>query len=352
MGGRDALATFGDRFARVEVNRRERVGARQPPGLARESVALFTALKFMIGLSVAPAAAAPPGFADIVERGIPAVVEVTVGQGGGTGFVISDAGHIVTNHHVIEGGREIAVRLASGRTYTALVVGSDPKTDIAVLRIDVEEPVESLRFGDSDRARVGDWVIAIGNPFGFGGSVSVGVISGRSRDIREGPYDDYIQTDAAINFGNSGGPLLNVEGEVIGVNTILFSPTGGSVGIGLAVPSAIVEEVVHQLIRFGETRRGYLGIEFVELTHGLAAGLGLDALSGAMITLVLEDSPAWRAGLEVDDVILAVGGVPIEDAQDLPRIIASAGVGAEVLIEVWRSPRRRQFRVTLSRLDE
>ena len=257
-------------------------------------------------------------------------------EGQGTGFVVDPAGYIVTNDHVIGGADGVTLVTINGRSHEAEVIGTDPKTDIALIRIEAGYDLPYISFGDSDQVRVGDWVVAIGNQFGFSSTVSVGVISARNRDINAGPYDDYIQTDAAINFGSSGGPLLNLDGEVIGVNTAILAPTGTSAGLAFAVPSAMASEVVRQLRENGEVRRGWLGVVVLNMDPGLAEELGMEVASGVFVSDVLADSPAEMAGLRPGDVILRFDGREVNLVRDFPRMVAETAVGREVEMEIWR----------------
>ncbi len=271
----------------------------------------------------------------------------------GSGFIVDPSGIIVTNHHVIDKADEILVRLQDDRELKAEVVGRDPKTDLAVLRVESDEPLPFLEFGDSDETRVGDWVIAIGNPFGFASTVTAGIVSARKRDIRAGPYDDFIQTDAAINKGNSGGPMLNLEGRVIGVNTAITSPSGGSVGIGFAVPASLAAPVIDQLRRFRETRRGWLGVRIQNVTEEIAAAFeGFGEPRGALVAAVLPDSPADRGGLQAGDIVLSFDGKQVEKMRALPRIVSDAEVGATVPVEVWRKGKVERLEVVVGRLEE
>ena len=271
----------------------------------------------------------------------------------GSGFVIDASGVIVTNNHVIAEADKIAVILSDKTRLEAKVIGRDAKTDIALLRVDPgEKTLKPLGFGDSDGSRVGDWVIAIGNPFGLGGTVTAGIVSARQRDINSGPYDDFIQTDASINRGNSGGPMFNLDGEVIGINTAIFSPTGGSVGIGFAIPSNLAKPIVDQLLKYGRARRGYLGVRIQTVTEEIAQGLDLPSASGALVTSLSEDGPAARAKLEVGDVILSFDGKPIGEMRSLPRIVAETAVGREVDVVVWRKGGKQTLKATLGEFPE
>lgn len=272
----------------------------------------------------------------------------------GSGFVIdAEEGIVVTNNHVIADADEIEVNFSDGEKLVAELIGTDPKTDIAVLKIDPDKKkLTQVPFGDSDKMRIGDWVMAIGNPFGLGGTVTVGIISARNRDINAGPYDDFIQTDASINRGNSGGPLFNMNGEVIGINTAIISPSGGSIGIGFSIPSELALGVIDQLREFGETRRGWLGVRIQTITDDLADSLGLDSTAGALVASVSEDSPAEAAGLLVGDVILRFDNKPVNTMRRLPRIVAETQIGKEVDVEIWRDGALQKVGVTVGRLDE
>ncbi|MGJ3265373.1 MAG: DegQ family serine endoprotease [Salinarimonas sp.] len=336
---------------------------------------------------------APESFADLVDRVMPAVVNIQAattaeveerfmpqlppgtpfedlfeeffnrrGEGAprmprrsnslGSGFVIDASGIIVTNNHVIGDADEIEVVFPDGTTFDAEVVGTDAAIDLAVLKIESDVELPFVPFGDSEEMRIGDWVVAIGNPFGLGGSVSAGIVSARARDIASGPYDNYIQTDAAINRGNSGGPLFNMRGEVVGINTAILSPTGGSVGIGFSIPTSTALPVIEQLQRYGETRRGWLGVRIQSIDETTADALGLDEASGALVAGVDPDGPAQAAGIEMGDVIVRFDGVAVESSRDLPRIVANTPVGKEVPVEVVRDGERRTLDVTIARLQE
>jgi serine protease Do len=268
----------------------------------------------------------------------------------GSGFIISADGYIVTNNHVIESADEISVELFEGGELEAELIGRDPRTDIALLKVESDEPLPFVSFGDSDDARVGDWVMAIGNPLGQGFSVSAGIVSARNRAL-QGNYDDYIQTDAAINRGNSGGPLFNMQGEVVGVNTAILSPNGGSIGIGFAMSSAVVERVVAQLRDFGETRRGWLGVRIQNVDPDVAEALGLDEVKGALVTDVPE-GPASEAGMQSGDVILSFDGHEIEDTRELVRVVADTEIGRSVNVVVFRDGKETKLSVDIGRLEE
>jgi serine protease Do len=270
----------------------------------------------------------------------------------GSGFVIDPSGIIVTNNHVIEGADEITVNFPDGRSLIAELVGKDEKTDLAVLRVKADAPLPAVAFGDSDAMQVGDWVMAIGNPFGLGGTVTAGIVSARNRDIASGPYDDFIQTDAAINRGNSGGPLFDMDGNVIGVNSAIISPSGGSIGIGFAIPSSIVRRTVDQLIQFGETRRGWIGVRIQSVTPELAEGLGLDRARGALVAETTPGGPAEAAGLKPQDVILTFDGHEVRDSRALPRVVAETEIGKAVPIEVWRDKASVTLTITPGRLED
>ncbi len=350
-----------------------------------------------LGLAMGPTASAvyafgaPESFADLAEGVSPSVVNITTsavvaasaegnpmvpkgspfeelfkdfmdqnGQGQapaeprreealGSGFVVSADGYIVTNNHVIEGADEISIEFFSGKKLDAKVVGTDLKTDIALLKVESDTPLPFVAFGDSDAMRVGDWVMAMGNPLGQGFSVSAGIVSARGREL-SGTYDDFIQTDAAINKGNSGGPLFNMDGQVIGVNTAILSPTGGSIGIGFSMGSNVVSKVVDQLKQYGETRRGWLGVRIQDVTPDVAEAIGLSEAKGALITDV-PDGPAKDAGLLSGDVILTFNGTAVGDVRDLTRTVADSPIGEAVPVVVLRDGAEVNVSVTLGRRE-
>ena len=267
----------------------------------------------------------------------------------GSGFVISEDGYIVTNNHVIEGADEIEIEFFEGFTLPAELVGTDPNTDIALLKVEADEALKFVSFGNSDNARVGDWVMAMGNPLGQGFSVSAGIVSARNRAL-SGTYDDYIQTDAAINRGNSGGPLFNMDGQVIGVNTAILSPNGGSIGIGFSMASNVVTKVVDQLKEFGETRRGWLGVRIQDVTEDMAEALGLASTEGAMVSDVPE-GPAMEAGMQAGDVIVSFDGREVQDTRQLVRIVGNTEVGKSVRVVVNRNGNTETLKVTLGRRE-
>ncbi|MDU9004853.1 Do family serine endopeptidase [Sedimentitalea todarodis] len=268
----------------------------------------------------------------------------------GSGFVISEDGYVVTNNHVIDGADEILVEFFSGEELPAKVIGTDPNTDIALLKVESDEPLSFVSFGDSDNALVGDWVMAMGNPLGQGFSVSVGIVSARNRAL-SGTYDDYIQTDAAINRGNSGGPLFNMDGEVVGVNTAILSPNGGSIGIGFSMASNVVTRVVDQLKEFGETRRGWLGVRIQDVTEEIAEAMGLEVVAGALITDVPE-GPSKEAGLLSGDVIVNFDGTEVTDTRSLVKKVGNTTVGKAVRVVVFRDGATKTILVTLGRREE
>jgi len=270
----------------------------------------------------------------------------------GSGFIIDEAGYIVTNNHVIADADEIKVTMQDNTQLSAKVVGRDAKTDLALLKVDSPKPLPFVKFGNSDEARVGDWVIAIGNPFGLGGSVTAGIISARQRDINAGPYDDFIQTDASINRGNSGGPLFNLAGEVIGINTAIYSPSGGSVGIGFAIPSALAKPVLEQLREFGRARRGWLGVNIQTVTEEIADSLGLDKPRGALVARVTEKGPAEQAKIEPGDVILKFDGREVTEMRRLPRMVAETPVGKTVPVVIWRKGKEMTVQVKIGELED
>ena len=254
----------------------------------------------------------------------------------GSGFIIDPSGLIVTNNHVIEGAETITVTLQDNTVLKAKVIGRDTTGDIALLKVEAKHPLPYVAFGDSADSKVGDWVLAIGNPFGLGGTVTAGIVSARGRDIQQGPYDDFIQTDAAINRGNSGGPLFNMQGQVIGINTAIYSPSGGSIGIGFAIPANMAKEDVAQLRQYGHPRRGWLGVRIQDVTPDIAESLGLPKAEGALVAGVNNDGPADRAHIRNGDVILDFNGEPVKEMHVLPRIVAEAAVGEKVPVKLWR----------------
>ncbi|KQT53078.1 serine protease [Aureimonas sp. Leaf460] len=254
----------------------------------------------------------------------------------GSGFVIDPSGIIVTNNHVIADADEISVNFTDGTKLDATIVGVDTKTDLAVLKVDAKRPLKAVKFGNSETLRIGDWVMAVGNPFGLGGSVSVGIVSARGRNINAGAYDNFIQTDAAINRGNSGGPLFDMYGDVVGINTAIISPTGGSIGIGFSIPSVLAANVVSQLREFGETRRGWLGVRFQEVTDEIAKGLNLADAKGALVMGIVAGGPSDNGLLKVGDVITEFDGKPITSSRDLPRIVAETAIGRKVPVKLLR----------------
>jgi serine protease Do len=302
----------------------------------------------------APAPQAPQGsplddfFKDFMDRGNrPRRV-----QSLGSGFVIDPAGYVVTNNHVIEGADEITVILSDMTSLPATLVGRDEKTDLALLKVNSKQPLAVAKFGDSDKARVGDLVMAIGDPFGLGGTVTTGIVSARNRDINSGPYDDFIQTDAPINRGNSGGPLFNMDGEVIGINSAIYSPTGGSVGIGFSIPANAAKNVIAQLRSTGKIQRGWLGVRIQQVSADIAETMGLDKPRGALIAGMNDGGPASKAGIQNGDVVLTFDGRPVADERALPRMVADAPIGKTVNIEVLRKGQRKTMPITVQRLVE
>jgi serine protease Do len=270
----------------------------------------------------------------------------------GSGFIIDPAGYVVTNNHVVDKAVEITVTLNDGEQLSARLIGRDVKTDIALLKIDADEPLPHVSFGDSDTAEVGDWVIAVGNPFGLGGSVSAGIISARGRDIRSGPFDDFLQIDAPINRGSSGGPLFDKRGQVIGINTAIFSPSGGNIGIGFAIPSSMAESIVTALREDGHVARGWLGVNIQEITEEIAESLDIDEAEGALIAGVMPGGPAEAAGLRTGDVILEFGGEEVERVKDLPRLVAATKANKTVTVRVLRDGEEKDIRVEVGAMPE
>jgi len=270
----------------------------------------------------------------------------------GSGFIIDSTGLIVTNNHVIEGADEISVILNDGTKLKADLVGKDSKSDLALLRVHYSKPLKFVKFGDSDKLRLGEWVIAIGNPFSLGGTVTAGIVSARHRDINSGPYDNYIQTDAPINRGNSGGPLFDLNGEVIGINTAIISPSGGSIGIGFAIPSNSAVAVLDQLQKYGEARRGWLGVRIQEVTDELAESLGIGQARGALVAGVDDKGPAKPSGIQPGDVVITFDGHAVKEMRDLPRIVADTPVGKQVDVIVIRKGKQETLKVTVGRLKD
>jgi serine protease Do len=292
----------------------------------------------------------PPGspFADMFkEFGTP---QKRKSSALGSGFIIDKKGIVITNYHVIQGAEDIVVRVGDDKEYKATIVGTDPLSDIAVLQIDSKEKFTPVQFGDSDKARIGDWVIAIGNPFGLGGTVTSGIISARNRSIGLSRYEDFIQTDASINSGNSGGPLFDMNGDVIGINTAILGK-GGSIGIGFSIPSNSAKKVVSQLIEFGETKRGWLGVRIQVVTEEIADIEKLDEPRGALVASVAEKSPSERAGIKAGDIILEFNGTKINEMKELPKIVAQTEVGKTVDVKVWRNRKEINKKIKLGRLE-
>lgn len=358
--------------------------------MLRAGFALFAAALAALLFAARPApaqeAGVPAGFADMVERKLPAVVGILSTSAAspegqampqlppgfreffgepspgapvpppgprraqGSGFIISPDGYVVTNNHVIEGAEEIDVVLDDERQLSAELVGTDPATDIALLKIDGVSDLPVAEWGDSTDLRIGEWVVAIGNPFGLGGTVTAGIVSARSRNIQAGPYDDFIQTDAAINRGNSGGPLFDAGGQVVGVNTAIFSPTGGSVGIGFAVPSAVAQDVVEELRETGQVSRGFLGVQIQTVTEEIASAMGLDEATGALVADVTPGSPAAEAGVRPGDIVTAIGDREVADPRDLSFAVAEIDTGTEATLVVMRNGEQQEIPVTIGEM--
>jgi serine protease Do len=270
----------------------------------------------------------------------------------GSGFIIDPSGYVVTNNHVVDDATDINVTLTTGKSYPAKLIGTDKKTDLALLKIDSPTALPSVTFGDSDAVRVGDWVMAVGNPFGLGGSVTSGIVSARGRDINSGPFDDYLQIDASINQGNSGGPTFSMNGEVIGINTAIYSPNGGSVGIGFAIPSNLAKPIIATLRDKGSIERGWLGVQIQAVTPEIASALGLDRDQGAIVAAVTPDSPAAKAGLKSGDVILAFNRKDVTHMRDLPRLVAGSPVGETAELTVWRDHAKKTVSVQIAKLAD
>ena len=348
---------------------------------------VFLALVFTFNFStLSNSQSVPSSFADLAERLMPSVVNIATTQtvvtrknpfpnfqfppgspfedmlkefgtpqerqssALGSGFIINEKGIIVTNNHVIEGAEDIVVQVNGGKEFKAKVIGADPLSDIAVLQLDTKDKFIPVKFGDSDKARIGDWVIAIGNPFGFGGTVTSGIISARNRSIGLSRYEDYIQTDASINSGNSGGPLFDMNGDVIGINTAILGRSG-NVGIGFSIPSNSAKIVIDQLIEFGETKRGWLGVRIQEVTKEIADVEKLDEPRGALVASVAENSPSEKGGVKAGDIILEFNGEKIQEMKELPIIVARTEVGKKVDVKIWRNKREITKKITLGRLE-
>ncbi len=354
-------------------------------------------LSFIFSAPIAGAQTADPraGFADLVQKLSPAVVNVSTTQkvksggvqmfgnlpntpemepfrqfferfgqmqGGqqqerevtslGSGFIVDADGYVITNNHVIEDADEITVTLPNNDKYKAKIIGRDKKVDLALLKVDAKQPLPFVAFGDSDAMRVGDWVIAIGNPYGLGGTVTQGIISARQRSINSGPFDDFLQTDAPINRGNSGGPLFNLNGDVIGINTAIFSPSGGSVGIGFAIPTSLAKPVIAQLKEFGRTHRGWLGVKIQEVSDEMADSLGMEKPIGALLLDVSPGGPAAKAGLQAGDLIIKFDGKEISEMRLLPRIVAETKIGSTVNIIYLRNGKSVTSSIKVGEMDE
>ncbi|MEZ5830284.1 MAG: DegQ family serine endoprotease [Dongiaceae bacterium] len=352
----------------------------------RIATAAALAMLALLWAQQAFARSAPESFADLVDQVLPAVVNVSSTQkvpqnqqsqdldemfrdfldkrdgqpeqkprGGtslGSGFIIDPAGYIVTNNHVIEDAEEIMVLTHDNEELKATIVGRDEKTDLALLKVDAKHPLPFVSWGDSEALRIGDWVMAIGNPFGLGGSVTAGIVSARQRDINSGPYDDYIQTDASINRGNSGGPMFNMDGQVVGINTAIFSPSGGSVGIGFAIPSNLAKPIIAQIKQFGKPKRGWLGVRIQTVSPELAEGLRLKEPKGALVASVTKDGPADKAGIKQGDVVLKFDGKEITQMRGLPRVVAETETGKTADVVVWRKGSEVTLKVKVGELTE
>lgn len=365
------------------------------PPIARPVFFLVAIAVLAIAGNPAVARGAPDSFADLAERLLPAVVNISTtqavkkreegdgpqaprfppgspfedffkeffdrqqretpqrrGTSLGSGFIIDKAGYVVTNNHVIADADEIFVTLHDDTKLKATLVGRDAKTDLALLKVSSSKPLVAVPFGNSSKTRVGDWVVAIGNPFGLGGTVTAGIVSARQRDINSGPYDDYIQTDASINRGNSGGPMFNLDGAVIGINTAIFSPSGGSVGIGFAIPSNLAKPIVDQLREFGKARRGWLGVRIQTVNDEIAQSLGMKEATGALVASVTKDGPAEKYKIKVGDVILNFDGKKVGEMRRLPRIVAETPVNKSVSVDVWRNGKLVTLPVQLGEFPE
>ncbi|HVJ39912.1 MAG TPA: DegQ family serine endoprotease [Dongiaceae bacterium] len=377
--------SLGQTGAKAAVDRIGRL-ATDPRGWRKLGLAAVLMLCW-VGMApqLAQARSAPESFADLADRSLPAVVNVATTQtitadsqmqdldemfrdfldkrqgakprprkatSLGSGFIIDPSGYIVTNNHVVENADEIMVVMHDDTELKAKLIGRDPKTDLALLKVDAGKPLPYVKWGDSGAMRIGDWVLAIGNPFGLGGSVTAGIVSARQRDINAGPYDDFIQTDASINRGNSGGPMFNMDGEVVGINSAIFSPSGGSVGIGFAIPSNLAKPVIEQIQQFGHPRRGWLGVRIQSISPDLAEGLKLPSDKGALVAGVSKDGPADKAGIKQGDVVLKFDGKEVTQMRGLPRMVAETAFGKTVDVIIWRKGQQMTIPVLLGELDE
>lgn len=315
----------------------------------------------------AEAGAQFPSFADLAEKLTPSVVNISSfsqsetenGEGNtplseslGSGFIIDGNGYIITNNHVVDKAESISITLSDNTKTEARVIGKDPKTDLALIKIETKRPLNAVKFGDSDKIRVGDWVLAIGNPFGLGSSVTAGIVSAKSRDIESGPYDSFIQTDASINQGNSGGPMFNLQGEVIGISSAIFSTTGASQGVGFAIPANLARWVISQLKEHGEVKRGWIGIKIQPNTPEIADSLGISANQGVVVSGITEQGPAQKAGLQAGDIVLSFNRQPIDNTKNLSRLIAETKIGTPAPIEIWRSGQKQTLTVPIELMPE
>jgi serine protease Do len=375
------------RYARRSPSSRVRVASAPQPISAAQYwlVALLAAIVLLLASQAAMARSAPESFADLADSLLPAVVNVSTTQtvkrdsmsgneelddffnefmnrqdreqrqrpmtSLGSGFIIDSTGYVVTNNHVIADADKITVLLHDDTELQATLVGRDEKTDLALLKVDAGHPLPSTNWGNSDELRIGDWVMAIGNPFGLGGTVTAGIVSARGRQIG-GAYDDYIQTDASINRGNSGGPLFDMNGQVIGINTAIFSQTGGSVGIGFAIPSSLAKNVIAQIRQYGKPKRGWLGVRIQTVNDELAEGLRLPAAKGALVANVTDDGPADKAGIKQGDVVLRFDNKEVTASRSLPRIVAETAINKKVEVVVWRQGKEMSFNVVVGELTE
>jgi serine protease Do len=358
-------------------------------GLIRKSSNLLVIYSFFLffTVSIAHSSSVPESFADLAEKLSPSVVNISTttvieqksrempsfppgspfedffkqfekpggkkrkAQSLGSGFIIDKSGYIITNNHVIDNAEKIMVILYDDTSFEATVVGKDPKTDVALLKINPKKTkLSAVKFGDSNKLRVGDWVMAIGNPFGFGGTVTAGIVSARGRNL-SGSYDDYIQTDASINRGNSGGPLFDMNGNVVGINTAIFSQSGGSVGIGFAVSSNLAKQVTDQLKQYGRTKRGWLGVLIQEISKEIADSLGMKSVKGALVSSATEGGPAQKAGVKTGDVILKFNGIDIDTMKELPKVVAGTPVGKSVPLVILRNGKTITLNVVLGELE-